>query len=234
MASPADSGSWASSRLRSSSASSPKSPQRGCVVISSSARSRISSAVTPSSHAALAMLDQLRDEMRLRRDRQLGMCVEHQAEQRRPRARDADHEGRGLAAVGTGPPPRQRKLRRARPHRAASLACSLGRERARDLARERALPCSGLEDDEALARAARDPGVPRRVDHRSARLRRDRRAALRHELVVRRNAPASGHRALAARQGGPLLRPLLAGRRARRHRRRVRIAVPSPAGADRR
>ena len=90
------------------------------------------------------------------------------------------------------------------------------------------------DTDEALERAARDPRVPGRLGHRAARLRRDRRAALRHELVVRLDAPPSGHPALAARQGGPLLRPLLAGEPARGHRRRVRVAVPPPAGQHRR
>ena len=62
--------------------------------------------------ATLGGLDQLRDEVRLGRDRQLGVCVEHHPQQRRPGAVDSDDERRrdalgsprrGAAAPGLAP-----------------------------------------------------------------------------------------------------------------------------------
>ena len=67
---------------------------------------------------------------------------------------------------------------------------------------------------EALERAPGDPRVPAGMGDGAPQLRRDRRPALRDELVVRLDAPPPADPALAARQGGPLLRPLLARGRA--------------------
>src|SRR5581483_5353334 len=87
---------------------------------------------------------------------------------------------------------------------------------------------------EALERAPGDPRVPPGLGDGAPDLRRDRRAALRHELVVRLDAPPPADPALAPREGGPLLRPLLARGRSRRHRRRVRVAVSATPRAPRR
>src|SRR5204863_6043213 len=92
----------------------------------------------------------------------------------------------------------------------------------------------GQADVSTVGRAPSGPRMPGGLDYRTARLRRHRRAAVRHELVVRLGAPQPRHPALATRQRGPLLRPLLAWRRAGGHRRRVRVSLPAPAGAHRR
>ncbi len=89
--------------LESSSGSIWKSPQRRC---------EVEHLDHPLAACAVALprLDQVGDEMRLRGDRDLGMRIEHQPQQRRPRARRADDE-------------RRRRRRRARaPDRAATAA----------------------------------------------------------------------------------------------------------------
>ena len=177
-------------------------------------------ALHPFLDPAVEVGEQPGQEMRLGRDRQLRMCVEHQPKKRRAGACDPDHERRREPRVGgsrrpDGQRPFAGECRSSSPMGAVTLTRLVDRLRPWN---------EPLEI----------PECPRGWETGPPDLRGDRLAALWDQLVVRLDAPPPADQALTAGEGGPLLRPFLARRRPRRHRIRVRLAVSPPAGAARR
>ena len=224
MASPAVSERWASRRSRSSSASRPKSGQRRCPVISSSAAStRIGLLARRWMTCGMKWVSG-------------GIASSGCASSISRSSVVPDRATPTMKIAGAGPAGRRVRVRAPSPDRRMGILCQLRpesrarlrtlsrRKKATDKARKRELP--------RWARPLEVPDCPPGLVHRPARLRRGRGPALGHVVVVpgHGGAPAGRDRR-GPGQGAPLLQPLLAGRAPGGLRRDLRQPLPASRGA---